>query len=62
MLEQTFTAKQLKRFQEEYSIKLPNQNVEDEGKELLALIVIKKTTKTKAFQKNNAIRNWKVQL
>jgi hypothetical protein len=60
LLEQTFTAKQLKKYQEQYSIKLPKQNNEENGKELLGLIVIKKTAKTKAFQKNNAIKNWKV--
>ena len=52
--------KELKKYQEEYSIKLPKQNNDDNGKEMLGLIVIKKTAKTKAFQKNNAIKNWKV--
>jgi hypothetical protein len=56
LLERSFSAKELKKFQETYSLKLPNEG----GKNVLALMVIKKTKHTKAFLRENAIKTWKV--
>ncbi len=60
LLERTFSAKELEKFQQAYSIKLPNPRSEEGVKDPLGLIVIKKTNKTKAHQRKNAIKNWKV--
>lgn len=56
LLERTFSAKELIKYQQEYCIKLSkNENNEEQ----LALLVIKTASKTKALQKRNAIINWK---
>lgn len=58
LLERTFSAKELMKYQLDYSIKSSNDKKEDS----LALLVIKRASSTKAFQKKNAIQNWKVSI
>jgi hypothetical protein len=60
LLERSFSAKELKKFQETYSLKLPSPN--NDGKNTLALMVIKKTKHTKAFIRQNALKNWRVRV
>lgn len=56
LLERSFSPKQLQKFQNQYSIKLPQKY--SSNKEAVGLMVIKKVAKTKAFQKTSCIRNW----
>jgi hypothetical protein len=57
LLERSFSPQDLKKFQNQYCIKLPSKD--QDNKPELGLMVIKKVSKTKAFQKTNCIRNWK---
>ncbi|XP_052781748.1 transient receptor potential cation channel subfamily V member 5-like isoform X2 [Mya arenaria] len=61
VLERGYTRKQLRKFHQEYSIKLAGPATEDgkEREEIRALVVIKSSPKTKARQRKIAVGNWK---
>jgi hypothetical protein len=56
-LERSFSPQKLKKFQNQYCIKLPSKDKNDKNE--VGLMVIKRVPKTKAFQKTTCIRNWK---
>jgi hypothetical protein len=58
LLESSFTADELKKFQEAYSLKLPVPK--KDGSHNLALMDIKQAKHTKGYIRRNNIQNWKV--
>lgn len=59
LIERTFTAPDLRKFQDKYCIKLPSRDPKNPD-DLIGLMVIKERPKTKAFISRAAIKNWKV--
>lgn len=57
LLERSFDSKDLRKFQEQYCVKIPNKKTKEET---TALLIIKEKPKTKAFMRANAIKKWKV--
>ena len=60
VLERSINKDKLAKHQLEYSIKLADAG--NDGMEVRGLMVIKKTKKTRARQRKNAVSNWKVTL
>jgi hypothetical protein len=58
-LERSFSPGDLIKFQNQYCIKIPSKDP-DNDKDIIGLMVIKKVDKTKAWQQKENVKNWKV--